>query len=191
MSKLLVHCCCVHCSAYTLKYWREQGHDLTAFWHNPNIHPFMEHQNRLEALKTLTTEESIPLEIRPGYDIEGFFKAVVGNVSDRCSSCYRIRVQAVADYAREHGFDAFTSSLLISPQQKHQKILEIALEIQRSSGVGFEYADLRKRYSDSRTITKPMKLYRQQYCGCLFSERERYGNAILPIVTHVKMEPEV
>jgi epoxyqueuosine reductase len=191
MSKLLVHCCCVHCSAYTLKYWREQGHDVTAFWYNPNIHPFAEHQHRLEALKTLAANENIPLEIHPGYELESYFRAVIENISDRCSNCYRIRLQAAANYAKEHGFDAFTSSLLISPKQKHGVILNISLDIQRSSGLGFEYADLRKKYSDSRTITKPMDLYRQQYCGCLFSERERYGNAILPVVTHVKMEPEV
>lgn len=174
MSKLLVHCCCVHCSAYTLNYWREQGNEVTAFWYNPNIHPFTEHQNRFEALKTLTDRENIPLVVHPGYEMSRYFQAVVGNESDRCPHCYRVRLQTVAEYARQQGYDAFTSSLLISPQQKHDKIIEVAREIELSSGVAFRYADLRKRYSDSRHITKPMDLYRQQYCGCLFSEWERY-----------------
>ncbi|PPD58896.1 epoxyqueuosine reductase QueH [Dehalogenimonas etheniformans] len=174
MSKLLVHCCCVHCSAYTLKYWRDSGYQVTAFWYNPNIHPFTEHQSRLAALTTLTDKEDIPLEIHPGYDLERYFRAIVGHESDRCPICYQIRLQTVAEYACQNGYDAFTSSLLISPQQQHDKIIEVAREIERSSEVGFKYADLRKRYSDSRRITKPMDLYRQQYCGCLFSERERY-----------------
>ena len=176
-NKLLVHCCCVHCSAYTLNYWREQGYDVTSFWYNPNIHPSTEHQLRLEALETLAKQENIPLLINPGYEIERYFQAVVGHEkkTDRCIYCYRIRLQAVSDYARQHGFDSFTSTLLISPKQQHERILNVALEIQQSSGINFLYADLRKRYSDGRKITKPMELYRQQYCGCLFSEWERYG----------------
>ena len=174
MSKLLVHCCCVHCSAYALRYWQELGHEVTAFWYNPNIHPFTEHQHRLEALKTLLEKENIPLAIQLGYDIEHFFQAVAGHISDRCPHCYHLRLRTVADYANEHGFDGFTSSLLISSHQQHERIVGIALKIEQSSGVSFKYADLRKRYSDSRTITKPLDLYRQRYCGCLFSEWERY-----------------
>jgi hypothetical protein len=176
MSKLLVHCCCVHCSAYALKYWRELGHEVTAFWYNPNIHPFTEHQRRLDALKTLVEKENIPFVILTGYNIERYFQSVIGQISNRCSLCYQLRLQAIVDYAKEYGYDAFTSSLLMSPKQQHYKIIEIALEIEQSSGICFKYADLRKRYSDSRAITKPLDLYRQQYCGCLFSEYERFSD---------------
>ncbi|APV44291.1 hypothetical protein Dform_00950 [Dehalogenimonas formicexedens] len=172
--KLLVHCCCVHCSAYTLNYWREQGFGVTAFWYNPNIHPFLEHQRRLEALKSLVAREGISVELEPGYDLDKYFVAAAGKNENRCRECYRLRLGKVASYAAEHGFDAFTSSLLISPQQKHDQIIEIARSVELISGVVFEYADLRKRYSDSRRLTKPLDLYRQQYCGCLYSEWERY-----------------
>jgi predicted adenine nucleotide alpha hydrolase (AANH) superfamily ATPase len=174
MSKLLVHCCCVHCSAYTLNHWWEQGYDVTALWYNPNIHPFTEHQQRLKALITLLEGEGISIVVSPGYEMEKYFQSVAGRESERCVQCYRLRLRTAADYAREHEYDSFTSSLLISPKQQHCKIAEVAREIEQSSGVRFTYADLRKRYSDSRRITKPMNLYRQQYCGCLFSEYERY-----------------
>jgi len=172
--KLLVHCCCVHCSAYTLSYWRGLGHDVTAYWYNPNIHPFTEHQKRLEALKALDEKEGIPLLIDPGYEMEKYLRAVAGRGDDRCRWCYEVRLEKAAQIAREGGFDAFTSSLLISPKQKHNRIVEVARRIEASQGVRFAYADLRKRYSDSRRLTKPRELYRQQYCGCLYSEYERY-----------------
>ena len=78
-----------------------------------------------------------------------------------------------AEVAREMGCDGFTTTLLISPQQKHELIIEVAHQAAREKGVPFLYADLRKRYSDSRHITKPMDLYRQQYCGCIYSKEER------------------
>jgi len=174
--RLLVHCCCVHCSAYTLKYWREQGYGVTAFWYNPNIHPFTEHQRRLEALKSLVIKDGVPLAVTPGYDAERYFQIVAGHESNRCPGCYKIRLETVTEHAHQYGYDGFTSSLLISPQQKHVDIIDIALDIARSSGVQFKYADLRKRYSDSRHLTKPLDLYRQQYCGCQFSEHETCRN---------------
>jgi hypothetical protein len=82
-----------------------------------------------------------------------------------------------AAVAREKGFAAFTTTLLISPHQKHDLVREVGEELAKESGMEFLYADLRKRYSDSRHITKPMDLYRQQYCGCIFSERERYADS--------------
>ncbi len=174
MSKLLVHCCCVHCSAYTLNYWREQGYEVTAYWYNPNIHPFMEHQRRLDALKSLVAKEGIPLVVVPGYEMDRYFRAVAGDEDNRCFHCFHTRLGHVAEYARSHAYDAFTSSLLISPRQKHDCLVEVSLAVEASFGVKFAYADLRKRYSDSRRLTKPLDLYRQQYCGCLFSEYERY-----------------
>jgi len=174
MRQLLVHCCCVHCSAYTLNYWRDQGFDVTAYWYNPNIHPFTEHQHRLEALKSLTAAAGIPLAVAPGYDMARYFQAVTGHETERCQYCYRIRLEAVAAYARDQGFEGFTSSLLISHKQKQDQIVDVARGIEHATGVKFLYADLRKRYSDSRRLTKPLDLYRQQYCGCLYSEYERY-----------------
>ena len=171
---VLVHCCCAHCAAYTIAHWRQQGYDVSAYWYNPNIHPYMEHQNRLEAMQSLAKELDVPLFIEEGYDVVDYFRQVSGNEADRCRYCFRMRLGKTADKAAELGIDAFTSTLLISPHQKHELLLEIGSEKAQETGAQFLYADLRKRYSDSRHITKPMELYRQQYCGCLYSEYERY-----------------
>jgi predicted adenine nucleotide alpha hydrolase (AANH) superfamily ATPase len=174
--KLLIHCCCAHCAAYTVEYWRQQGYDLSALWYNPNIHPYTEHQYRLESMQTLAEKMGLPLIVTSGYDIIEYFRRVVGHEADRCRYCFRLRLSKTAEIAGEKGFDAFTTTLLISPQQKHELIKEAGEKLAEETGVEFLYADLRKRYSDSRHITKPLDLYRQQYCGCVYSEWERYAN---------------
>ena len=176
MKSALVHVCCAHCAAYTLKYWREQGYELSAFWYNPNIHPYMEHEQRLEATKALAKQLPVPLIVSDGYEIIAYFRQVVGHESERCGHCFQMRLSRTAKVALENKFDAFTTTLLISPQQKHELIHEIGTEIAEEKGIEFLYADLRKRYSDSRHMTKPLDLYRQQYCGCVYSEWERYAN---------------
>ena len=173
MKRVLVHSCCAHCAAYTIEHWRQQGYEVSALWYNPNIHPYTEHQKRLEAMQTLAEEMNFPLIDRGGYDIADYFRGVVGNEAERCGHCFRLRLTRTADTAREMGFDAFTTTLLISPHQKHDLLKEIGEEL--SGEVAFLYADLRKRYSDSRHLTKPLDLHRQQYCGCIYSEWERYS----------------
>ena len=176
MKRLLIHSCCAHCAAYTVNYWREQGYDVSAFWYNPNIHPYTEHQHRLEAMQSLAKKMSLPLIVAEGYDIIDYFRRVVGHEAPRCQHCFRLRLSKTAETAKEMGFDAFTTTLLISPQQKHELIKEVGNELAGEWGIDFLYADLRKRYSDSRHMTKPMELYRQQYCGCVYSEWERYAD---------------
>jgi len=176
VKKLLVHCCCAHCAAYTVNYWREQGCEVSAFWYNPNIHPYTEHRHRLEAMQSLAKTMSLPLIVTEDYDVIEYFRGVVGHEAERCRHCFRLRLSKTAETAKEMGFDAFTTTLLISPQQKHELIKEVGEELGKETGVDFLYADLRKRYSDSRHITKPLDLYRQQYCGCVYSEWERYAD---------------
>jgi len=174
MSNVLIHICCAHCAAYTAEYWKQQGHNVTGFWYNPNIHPYLEHQSRLEAVKKLADEISLPLIIAEGYDMPEFLQRAAGHYEERCGDCFEMRLQKTAQAARANGFDAFTTTLLISPHQKHELIKETGERMAGENGAAFFYADLRKRYSDSRHITKPMDLYRQQYCGCIYSEWERY-----------------
>jgi predicted adenine nucleotide alpha hydrolase (AANH) superfamily ATPase len=117
----------------------------------------------------------LPLIIAEGYDIIDYFRQVVGHEADRCRYCFKLRLSKTAEIARERGFDAFTTTLLISPQQQHELIKEVGDELAKATKVDFLYADLRQRYSDSRHITKPLDLYRQQYCGCVYSQWERYA----------------
>lgn len=172
---ILIHCCCAHCTAYTIDYWRRQGYELTAFWYNPNIHPYMEHQQRLESMKSLAKEFNFKLIIDDGYDMIRYFNRVVGHEGQRCRYCFQLRLQKTAEAAFELGYKAFTSSLLISPHQKHDLLLEVGNIIAKDVDINYLYADLRKRYSDSRRMTKPLGLYRQQYCGCVYSEWERFA----------------
>lgn len=179
MKSVLLHCCCVHCTAYTVSHWRQQGYQVSGLWYNPNIHPFTEHQNRLEAMQSLSREIDLPLLVCPGYDMVEYFRQVVGHEAQRCQHCFRLRLSRTADAARDGGFDAFTTTLLISPHQKHDLIREIGRSVAEETGVDFLYADLRKRYSDSRHMTKGLNLYRQQYCGCVYSEWERYSGTVI------------
>jgi predicted adenine nucleotide alpha hydrolase (AANH) superfamily ATPase len=174
--KILVHACCAHCTAYTVEHWRKEGYDVTALWYNPNVHPFAEHKLRLEAMKNLSQNMNFPLVVIEGYDFREYFRRVAGHEDERCGYCFELRLNRVAQKAKELGIESFTSSLLISPHQKHELVKEIGEKAALENGVNFLYADLRKRYSDSRHITKPMELYRQQYCGCVYSEYERYSD---------------
>jgi predicted adenine nucleotide alpha hydrolase (AANH) superfamily ATPase len=173
MKRLLIHSCCAHCAAYTVEHWRKEGYEVSALWYNPNIHPYTEHQKRLEAMQRLAENMNVPLITTGGYDIVEYFRRVAGNEAERCRHCFELRLSKTAEVAKEMGFDAFTTTLLISPHQKHDLLKEIGEEL--GGEVEFLYADLRKRYSDSRHITKPMELHRQQYCGCVYSEFERYA----------------
>ena len=174
-NSVLIHCCCAHCTAYTVDYWRRLGYEVSALWYNPNVHPYTERQYRLEAMKSLAQEVNLPLIIPEGYDIVDYFRQVAGHESQRCHYCFRLRLLKTAETAHQVGFNAFTTSLLISPHQKHDLLREIGNKISKEKGIDFLYVDLRKRYSDSRHITKGLNLYRQQYCGCVYSEWERYA----------------
>ena len=180
MKKLLIHSCCAHCAAYTVDYWRQQGYEVSVLWYNPNIHPYTEHQHRMESMKSLAQEVNLPLSVTGGYDIIEYFRRVVGHEAERCRYCFNLRLSKTAETAREKGFDAFTTTLLISPQQKHNIIRETGSNVADEKGLEFLYTDLRKRYSDSRHLTKPMNLYRQQYCGCVYSEWERHAGRQTP-----------
>ena len=179
MKKVLVHVCCAHCAAYTVDYWRQQGYEVSALWYNPNIHPYLEHQHRLESMKSLAQEINLVLTIPEGYDMVEYFRRVAGNEAQRCQHCFDLRLARTAEIAREMDFTAFTTTLLISPHQKHDLLREIGSKLAEKHGIEFLYADLRKRYSESRHLTKPLNLYRQQYCGCVYSEYERHANIII------------
>ena len=118
-NSVLVHCCCAHCAAYTIDYWRQQRYEVSALWHNPNIHPYMEHQHRLEAMKFLAQRMKVPLIVPEGYGIIDYFRQVVGHEAERCQYCFRLRLSKTAKTAHQMIFNTFTTTLLISPHQQH------------------------------------------------------------------------
>ena len=175
-ASVLVHICCAHCAAYTMAFWKNQNYQVEAFWYNPNIHPEEEYYHRLKATQTLLEEEGLPIIISPDYQPSTYFDSVGSQKENRCRRCFRLRLGQTARKAMELGFSAFTSSLLISPHQEHDNILLIGDELAETNGIVFLYSDLRRRYSDSRVMTKHRGLYRQEYCGCEFSKQERFSS---------------
>jgi len=175
MASLLLHTCCAPCATYCVEYWQERGHEVTAFWYNPNIHPFTEHQRRLESIQSFAQETALPLIVSEGYDVVRYFRAVVRNESERCGDCFRLRLAMTALVAKLKGFDAFTTTLLISPYQDHDLLKEVGQEIAQKEGVDFLYEDLRPGFRESHRMSKELDLYHQKYCGCLYSEWERFG----------------
>jgi predicted adenine nucleotide alpha hydrolase (AANH) superfamily ATPase len=175
MTSILLHACCGPCATYVVTALRERSFDVTAYWYNPNVHPFREHQLRLEAMQDFARASDLPLVVEDGYDMLEYFRAVAGHESERCADCYRMRLARTAEVACQKGIDAFTTTLLISPYQRLDLIREVGEGLARKHGVAFHYEDFTPGFRESHRISREMGLYHQGYCGCVYSEYERYG----------------
>lgn len=173
--RILLHVCCANCAIHPLNLLSSEGHQVFGYWYNPNIHPFTEYQKRMQALKSLEEKRSFPTFYNDSYDLEKFLKAATQDVENRCAFCYKIRLIKAANYAKEHNFDSFSTTLLISPHQKHELIREIGEKIGADLGIRFLYRDFRSGFHDGKKEAKDLELYSQKYCGCIFSEKERYS----------------
>lgn len=172
--KILMHICCGPCSVMCIRRLREEGHELTGFWYNPNIHPFTEYQSRKDSLKLLAEGVGLPMIWRDEYGLKAFTRMVIDDLDNRCGKCYRERLKAVANAAKAGGFDAFTSTLFISPYQKHELLKATAEAVAVEVGIPFYYVDFRPDFREGQKIAREWPLYMQKYCGCIFSEEERY-----------------
>lgn len=172
--KLLLHICCAPCAIYPVSRLRDSGADVTGFFFNHNIHPYQEYRRRLDTVLEYADRIELPLEVRDEYRLEEFLAAVAGNPAERCWYCYLSRLDAAAAAAAAGGFDGFTSSLLYSRYQKHDDIRIAAERAAARHGVTFAYDDYRRGWQDGIRVSKEMGLYRQQYCGCIYSEKDRY-----------------
>jgi epoxyqueuosine reductase len=170
--RLLVHSCCAPCSIEVFNILRPDC-ELTAFFYNPNIHPYKEFKRRLETLQAFTASISLPLVVMPDYDLETYLRGSL-SAPERCAFCYRLRLNRTAGYARAQGFEAFTTSLLISPYQKHDLVRQAGEAAAAEAGVKFYYRDFRPGFRKSWNTAKELGLYCQNYCGCIFSEKERF-----------------
>ena len=174
MEKTLMHICCAPCANRPIAALREEGIEPVGFWFNPNIHPYTEYQARKHTLEDYAREISMKLVIGGTYDLRSFVTHVAGNIDARCAYCYRCRMEETAKYAAEHGFASFTTSLLISPYQNHQAICDAAREMGERYGVEFLYRDFRPLFQAGQEFAREHGFYMQKYCGCIFSEEERY-----------------
>lgn len=172
--RLLLHICCGPCAAYPVKDLREKGIDITGYFFNPNIHPYKEFSRRMDTLKDYAQRKNLPLLIDDRYTLEDFLKSALNAPNGRCRMCYEVRLRKAAEMAKDNNFDAFSTTLLVSPYQKHDIIKEVAEQIAAEEGIPFYYSDFRIGWKEGVAISKEMELYRQPYCGCIFSEKERY-----------------
>lgn len=180
--KLLLHACCAPCSSYVLEYL-SQFFKITLFYYNPNISPEEEYAKRVDEVCRLISElpAKYPVEFMEGkYDSCRFFEMAKGHERDpecgeRCMLCYRMRLEETAKYAQAGGFDWFTTTLSVSPYKHAQELNEIGAELEKEYGVKYLYSDFKKRngYLRSIELSHIYHLYRQNYCGCVFSKENR------------------
>ncbi len=175
--KLLLHICCAPCSNMCIETLRQEGIEPEGFWYNPNIHPFTEYRSRRNCLREYAGTIGLKLHEQNDYGLRPFVREVVEDIDGRCVKCYRMRLDRTAQYAAEQGFDAFTSSLLISPYQKHDLIRLAAEQAAERYGVKFLYRDFRPYFREGQERARALGFYMQKYCGCIFSEEERYLKA--------------
>lgn len=172
--KLLLHCCCGPCSVMPVKLLREDGVDLSTFFYNPNIHPYREYKLRRNAFREYMEQERVSFAMLDDYNMEEFLAAVAQKPEARCGHCYQSRLRETARFAVEHGFDAISTSLLVSPYQKHELIKFMGEQAAAEFGLEFYYRDFRPYFREGQDIARARGLYMQGYCGCIYSEKERY-----------------
>ena len=178
MDRLLLHTCCAPCSVYCVESLRGEGIEPVSFWYNPNIHPYQEYRARREALREYAAAIGMELIVREDYGLRDFVRAVAADIDHRCSHCYTTRMEETARYAAEHGFSHFTTTLLVSPYQDHSGICAAAERLGKTYGVEFLYRDFRPGFREGQTKARETGMYMQKYCGCVFSEEDRYAKQI-------------
>jgi predicted adenine nucleotide alpha hydrolase (AANH) superfamily ATPase len=182
--RILLHICCGPCSTYTIERLREEGFAVSGFWYNPNIHPWQEHQQRRASLVRYAEAVGLSMIWHERYEMPLFLRAVVGHerFRQRCAICYRMRLERTAQVAAEQGFDAFTTTLLISPHQDQELIRQIGEEVAAQYDIEFYFENFRRGWSERGRLTREYDLYRQQYCGCIYSEWERYNDITIDTI---------
>jgi predicted adenine nucleotide alpha hydrolase (AANH) superfamily ATPase len=151
----------------------EGEYAVSGLFYNPNIHPADEHARRMEGAKALFAAEGLPLAIAGGCEQGAWEARARMSEDERCETCYRARLSAVARAAAERGFDAFSTTLLISPYQRHGLIRAICEELSEGSRVAFLYRDFRPFFREGQRLARDAGIYRQKYCGCILSLRDR------------------
>ena len=178
--KLLLHACCAPCSSSVLERLSEEF-SVTIYYFNPNLDSLLEYEMRsseLEKLSKLNLKNTFDIKIEE-YLPELYDKAVkgyenLGEGSLRCYHCYELRMRAAALFAKQHGYDLFTTTLSVSPYKKHQWIQEIGQKLSKEFNIEYYDGDFKKKdgYKRSTELSKALNLYRQNYCGCKYSKQE-------------------
>ena len=180
--KLLLHACCAPCSSYVLEYLSNYF-EITIYYYNPNIHPETEYSRRINELRKFINEYKTKNKVylvEENYDVQEYFNQIkglehLGERSKRCYKCYKFRMEKAVQYSKENNFDYFTTTLSISPYKDAQWINEIGSILENKYNIKYLYADFKKKngYKRSLELSKDHGLYRQDYCGCIYSKQER------------------
>lgn len=170
----LLHVCCGPCSLVPVQTLREQGEEVVGLFYNPNIHGVEEYFKRREAVLRAAGNLDCPVVcLDAEYDPRRFFHVVYGREDRRCPACYRLRLERTFAYAKEQGFSAVSTTLFYSIYQDRDAILAIGRELESRTGIRFLGQDFRPGWQAGIDLSRTWGLYRQSYCGCLYSELER------------------
>jgi len=176
MNKVLIHTCCGPCSIYPIRVLREENYEIMGFFYKANIHPYTEALKREETLKYYAQDIGLKITFDANYNLEEFIRNIAFRESkpNRCLFCYYERLKITALLAKKSKFDYFTTTLLYSKFQNHEAIKNIGEEIAKNFEINFLYKDFRIGWKEGVLKSKELKMYRQQYCGCIYSEKERF-----------------
>ena len=173
--KVLLHACCAPCSIYCIETLRKEDIEPDLYWFNPNIHPYIEYKTRRDTLIEYSKMVNLKLIIEENYGLKDFCKNTIQDLQNRCSNyCYRVRMEQTVKYAKENGYDAFTTTLFVSPYQQHEVLKKICEELGKKYEIEFLYRDFRPGFREGQNKAREIGLYMQKYCGCIFSEEDRY-----------------
>ncbi|MDP4181097.1 MAG: epoxyqueuosine reductase QueH [Bacillota bacterium] len=168
---LLLHMCCAPCSVYPISVIREEKIDFKGIFFNPNIHPIEEFKLRKDNVNILSEKLNFDVDYFEDFR-QDEWENFKGSEEQRCNFCYAMRIDKVASYAAQKGFDAFTTTLLVSPYQKHDLIRALGDTAAKKYGVNFYYKDFRHGFRQGQQQAKDLGLYRQKFCGCIASYQE-------------------
>lgn len=177
-TKILLHSCCGPCTIYPLAVLRNDNYDVTGFFYNPNIHPYKEFKRRLTTFSTFAEEQGLKTIIDSKYGLKEFLRSTVYKEDERCPICYEKRLCQLITTALEQGFDAFSTTLLYSRYQNHQLLKTLCEKLAADYSLDFIYHDFREGWQEGIEAAKEAQMYRQPYCGCIYSEQERYDRTI-------------
>ena len=175
--KLLMHTCCAPCSITCIDTLRQESVEPTLYWFNPNIHPYTEYRARRDALTDYAGSIGCKLILEHNYGLRSFLQDTAEDIrfGKRCIPCYDMRLRGSFAFAAANGYDAVTTTLLVSPYQNREAILAVGEQLSSETGIAFLPYDFRPRFQEGQEKARELGLYMQKYCGCIFSEEERYS----------------
>lgn len=177
--RILVHTCCGPCLIHPLSLLSGRGYQVEAFYFNPNVQPFREYRERYFCALDFARDKGIDFH-SGSYLMERFLARVAGDVENRCPRCYQMRLEHTASKAVELGIPEFTTTLLVSPYQEQEMIRRAGEKAASDHGVAFLHEDMSEGYRESARVSREAGMYRQKYCGCVYSEKERFQKSDPP-----------